>query len=141
MADLARKALFACIVSPALVRAVLRLAWLDRRHDLEELAERMTRVRPWRLAWLDNPRYLAACAQRVAGLIPGRGFGPCLERSLLLLDLWSRCGLHPRIHLGALSAGEAEHRFHAWVSLPLDETRLTSVTARHAEIWAYPRGR
>jgi hypothetical protein len=52
---------------------------------------------------------------RWAPLLPPHGIGPCLKRSLLLLDLWSRCGLAPRLHVGvALSA--TGRRAHAWVT-------------------------
>jgi len=135
MSDLLRKALFAVIALPVLLRAALRLSRLDRQHDLEELAERMARVRPWRLALLSNPRYLEACVRRFAGSLPPRRLGPCLKRSLLLLDLWSRCGLQPRIHLGVASSGDGSHSFHAWVSVPANEA-WAPAEAKHTELWS-----
>jgi len=138
MPDRLRKALFAIVALPVLARASLRLIRLDRYHDLEELAERMARVRSWRNTWLSNPRYLDACVQRFASRLPPLCFGPCLKRSLLLLDLWSRCGLSPRIHLGAAKSDDGAHSFHAWVSVPADETAPFTSVQRYAEIWSYP---
>ena len=72
--------------------------------------------------------------RRLLGLLPPRRFGPCLKRSLLLLDLWSRCGLDPRIHIGTLKH-EEERRFHAWVSVPGSDT--PAEPSGYAEIWSY----
>ncbi len=137
MLDLLRKGLFAVVALPVLLRASLRLSRLDRHHGLEELAERMARVRPWRLAWLSNPHHLDACVRRFAGFLPPRRLGSCLKRSLLLLDLWSRCGLHPRIHLGVASTGDG-HSFHAWVSVPGKEALSEPAKPKYAELWSSP---
>lgn len=137
MFELARQLLFAVIALPALVRALLRLNLLARRNDLEELAQRMASVRPWRLRLLSEPHNLSACVYRLASHLPPGEFGPCLKRSLLLLDLWSRCGLEPRIHLGGATAGAGRHGFHAWVSVSDDDE--ASRPPGYAEIWSYPR--
>jgi hypothetical protein len=39
-----------------------------------------------------------------------------MKRSLLLLDLWSRCGLRPRLHLGLRGGGYPGRRGHAWLT-------------------------
>lgn len=137
MVDRARKALFALVALPALLRAALRLGRLDRRHDLAGVAERMARVPPWRVGLFANPRYLDACVRRVAGWLPPRRLGPCLKRSLLLLDLWSRCGLHPRIHLGVVGSAAGGRSFHSWVSLPDGEAPVARAAPPHLELWSY----
>ena len=73
MSDFAGKALFALVALPAIVRASLRLTYLNRRHELLELAHRMASVRPWRLPWLSHPRYLEASVHRFAARLPPRG--------------------------------------------------------------------
>ncbi len=117
----------------AVLWAALRLARLDRRHDLRELADRLRAVNPWRASYLTNPRYLDGSVSRVLELLPPRRFGPCLKGSLLLLDLWSRCGLDPRIHIGTLKH-EGERQLHAWVSLPGSDT--PAEPSGYAEIWS-----
>lgn len=136
MRNLAKKALFAALALPALLRASIRLNILDRRHPLDEVARRMANVGSWRLPVLCNPRYLEACVQRFAGPLPPRRFGPCLKRSYLLLDLWSRCGLRPRIHLGAAAADDGGRNFHAWITVPSDQA--ASVPAGYTELWSHP---
>lgn len=128
------KALFFVLAVPVVLRAALRLAWLNRRCDLDQLADQLRAVRPWRGSYLAHPRYLRGSAQRLLSWLPPRGFGPCLKHSFLLLDLWSRCGLEPKIHIGTLKNGE-EHHFHAWVTLP--ETREPHLDAgEYAELWS-----
>ena len=140
-----RKATFFLAALPAILRAAARLAWLDRRCDLSELADRLRAVRPWRESYLANPRYLDASAYRLAGLLPPRRHGRCLKHSFLLLDLWSRCGLQPRIHIGTLK-GEDGRRFHAWVtvsggeSVPDGESvpgESVPAASEFAELWSY----
>lgn len=132
--ELSSKALFLAAALPALLRAALRLTWLNRRHDLGELADRLRAVRPWKPSYLANPRYLNGSAERLVHLLPPRGFGHCLKHSFLLLDLWSRCGLEPRIHIGTLKL-DGEPKFHAWVTVPGDEDQDTA--RDYAEIWSH----
>jgi hypothetical protein len=47
-------------------------------------------------------------------VLPPCGAGRCLKRSLLLLDLWSRAGLAPSLHLGVRGDGKTRGG-HAWV--------------------------
>ncbi len=131
MRELPSKAAFFVAALPAVLRAALRLARLNRRHGLQELADRLRAVEPWSTTYLANPRYLDASVSRLVGLLPPRGFGPCIKRSFLLLDLWSRCGLEPRIHIGTQKR-DGEHHFHAWVTVPGART----VASEYAEIWS-----
>jgi len=96
------------------VRAALRVWWHNSRQPLDQLVEtlRTTRRLPPRLS---RPAVLQDIVNRWYRWLPPRGLRSCLKRSLLLLDLWSRCGLHPEFHLGV--AGEGDDREgHAWVS-------------------------
>lgn len=138
MLDRAQKALFGVLALPALARAAIRLYRLNRHHDLQELALRMADVRPWRLQFLSNPRYLDACIQRFAMRLPPRQLGPCLKRSFLLLDLWSRCGLEPRIHMGSATSSDGRHSFHAWVTCTAGEHHFEDSASKYHEIWSHP---
>lgn len=110
------KAAFVLLALPAVARAAWRLWTLERRLDLETLVARLRDVPPFALPALRRPGWLLAVTDRVLPVLPPRRYGRCLKRSLLLLDLWSRCGLRPRLHLGVRRAGEAAHEGHAWVT-------------------------
>ncbi len=132
MRKLPAKAVFFLAALPAVLRAARRLARLNRRYGLQELADRLRAVEPWERSYLANPRYLDASVSRLVKVLPPRGFGPCIKRSLLLLDLWSRCGLEPRIHIGTQKR-DGEHHFHAWVTVP----GRPKPASEYAEIWSY----
>lgn len=136
MRDFFAKATFFVVALPVVVRAALRLVRLNKRYDLRELADRLRAVDPWNESFLANPHYLDASVSRLLKVLPPRRFGPCIKRSFLLLDLWSRCGLEPRIHLGTRKS-DGEHHFHAWVTVPGADRRLSAdVAADYAEIWS-----
>jgi len=117
MRTLARAGFF-LLALPAVTRASLRVAWLQRRLPLDELAARLRATPRFALPVLANPEWLLATLDRLLPLLPPRGYGRCLKRSLLLLDLWSRCGLRPRLHLAAPIARAAGGREgHAWVTV------------------------
>ena len=121
MRTLARAGFFA-LALPAVLRAAARVAWLERGLPLDELVERLRAPGPFLLRPLARPEWLLATLDRVLPLLPPRRYGRCLKRSLLLLDLWSRCGLRPRLHLAAPSAGvgaaqAGRHQGHAWVTV------------------------
>lgn len=133
MRELIPKTAFLLAALPAVLRAAWRLTRLNRRLGLRELADGLRAVPPWGPAYLANPRYLDGSVNRLLALLPPRRLGPCLKRSFLLLDLWSRCGLAPRIHIGTLKDGD-ERRFHAWVSVPGSDVPPPS---EYAELWSY----
>ena len=117
MRSLARAGFFV-LALPAVVRAASRAAWLERRLPLDELVARLRATPPFALPLLARPAWLLASLDRLLPLLPPWRYGRCLKRSLLLLDLWSRCGLRPRLHLGAPLAREAGgHEGHAWVTV------------------------
>jgi hypothetical protein len=116
MGKLARAAFFV-LALPAVLRASLRVAALARRSPLDELAARLRGAPPFAVRSLSRPEWLLASLDRLLPVLPPYGYGRCLKRSLLLLDLWSRCGLRPRLHLAAPVARTAgRHQGHAWVT-------------------------
>jgi hypothetical protein len=128
---LARVAFFA-LALPAVLRAAARLAWHERRLPLDELVDRLRSAGPFVLRPLARPEWLLATLDRVLPLLPPRRYGRCLKRSMLLLDLWSRCGLLPRLHLAAPSTRDApptarRHEGHAWVTVDAPAPRDASV--------------
>lgn len=132
--ELPSKAIFVFAALPALLRAALRLTWLNRRCGLDQLADRLRVVEPFSPSYLANPRYLDGSAHRLVRLLPPRGFGRCLKHSLLLLDLWSRCGLEPRLHIGTRKQ-DGEQKFHAWVTIP--GKHPPRAAGDYAEIWSH----
>lgn len=102
----------------AILRAAIRVAWLERRTNLPELALRLRRTRrmsePVASSLLADPALSLGLLELTLPLLPPFGAGRCLKRSLLLLDLWSRMGLDPSLHLGVRADGMAWSG-HAWV--------------------------
>ncbi len=141
MRELPTKAVFFVAALPVVMRAARRLVRLNRHCDLQELADRLRLVAPWRDSYLANPHYLDASVSRLVKVLPPRGFGPCIKRSFLLLDLWSRCGLEPKIHIGTQKR-DGEHHFHAWVTVP-ESSNSPSIpcsgngASEYVEIWSY----
>lgn len=109
------KALFFVSAVPALLRAAFRVV-ACRRLPFDEAAARLRTVPPFAWGWMRQPELLAASVDRVLVLLPPWTYGRCLRRSLLLLDLWSRCGLDPRLHLGFGRERSDPRRGHAWLS-------------------------
>lgn len=113
-----QRVVFALLALPAIARAVVRLVWLERRLPLETLVTRMRTTGRFRVVGLARPEWLLATVDRLLPVLPPWRYGPCLKRSLLLLDLWSRCGLYPRFHLGVRREDErGRYQGHAWVSV------------------------
>jgi hypothetical protein len=113
MAPWWRKAAFALTALPRVVASALRVARLARRTPLRNLPQRLRAVPATRAA---HPAWLDGVAVRLLPALPPYGYGRCLKRSLLLLDLWSRCGLEPRLHLGVRRPGQDPLEGHAWVT-------------------------
>ena len=96
---------------PLALAAGFRLRRLERRLPFDRLVSELRSVR--RLpATAADPAAIARVVGRLAPVLPPWGMGRCLKRSLLLVHLWARCGLEPRIHLGV----RAGRRGHAWVT-------------------------
>ena len=111
------KGLFFLAALPAVLRAAVRLTLLERRLGLDAVVERLRTVPVFAAPWLRRPRWLLGAVERLLPVVPPPGYGRCLKRSLLLMDLWARCGLRPRLHLGVRRAGESAHEAHAWVTV------------------------
>jgi hypothetical protein len=101
----AARAAFLAAAAPAVVRAALRVSRELARSEMREVPGRLRRVRPFAVAALAHPAWLDGAAARLLPLLPPRRVGRCLKRSLVLLDLWSRCGLEPRLHVGVRRVG------------------------------------
>jgi|CXWL01.1.fsa_nt_gi hypothetical protein len=101
---------------PYFLWAAARVTWLERRLELAVLTERLRRVR--RFSWVSAtlPGDLLALLDWLLPRLPDRSLGPCYRRSLVLLDLWSRCGLEPQLHLGARPTVGGGLEAHAWVT-------------------------
>ncbi len=104
---------------PALLAASWRVSNGFDKLSLDRLVEELAGA-PLFPAVLRDPMTCRDLVDRLLPWLPPRGLRSCLKRSLLLMDLWSRCGLAPRFHLGLLDEGEARNG-HAWVTVPGDE--------------------
>lgn len=96
------------------VASSIRVAWLFPRHSLPVLVETLRGARPHRLS--ADPVLLAAVAEKLLPYLPPWNVGPCVRRSLVLLDLWSRCGLEPSLHLGLRDGATGVREGHVWVT-------------------------
>jgi hypothetical protein len=134
------KACFAAAALPVVVRAALRCAWLERRLTLEELVVRLRQTCPFSWRFLRRPQWLLGTLDRVLPWLPPWRYGACLKRSLLLLDLWSRCGLQPAFHLGVRREGDGErYQAHAWVTTDgwaVDSAPLATSSAGYPEAFS-----
>lgn len=123
---------FALRALPALLGAAVelrRFSRLARVHELPQLLREDARLLP---AGLQDPARLAALVDAVSPFLPPRELGPCLRKSLLILHLWARCGLSPRLHLGAQSSRGPCPDFHAWVSAG----KWEHGRGEHRELWS-----
>jgi hypothetical protein len=93
----------------------MRVAVLQASVPLSALPSRLRRVRPLP-AVLGDPGRLLAAVDRLGPYLPPWRIGWCLKRSLLLLDLWARCGLAPRLHVATRRGDDGRLEGHAWIS-------------------------
>ncbi len=99
------------VVLSASWRASRCFATLPLDRALKQLADAPLLPVPLR-----DPVTLRELVDRILPWLPPRGLRSCLKRSLLLVDLWSRCGLTPRFHLGYIDGGGSRDG-HAWVTV------------------------
>lgn len=95
------------------LRAALRVWWHEPRADLPELVARLKNTPRARVGF--DVTLADGIVERLLPLLPPWGAGRCVKRSLLQLDLWSRAGRTPRLHLGLLEAG-LRREGHVWVT-------------------------
>ncbi len=109
---------------------------LDRR-AFDDLIAWLRCGRPLR-GRLADPTVHLRVVGRLNRWLPPRRMGPCLRRSLVLLHLWSRCGLEPVLHLGFASRGDDRWQGHAWLTARRagDELRAGSADD-HVETFVY----
>jgi len=119
------------------VAVALRVAVLRRLWALHHLPERLRRAHPLPRP-LRDPGLLAAMVDRLGPLLPPLGMGWCLKRSLLLLELSSRCGLEARLHVGVRRGEAGGVEGHAWISVatPLAGAGPPPVAAGFVDVWS-----
>ena len=96
----------------AIARAAVRVSFHERRRGLPEL---VTHLRSTPRDPSCDPLLSLAVLERLLPVLPPYGAGRCVKRSLLLLDLWSRAGLAPSLHLGLRGAAGGRGG-HAWIT-------------------------
>lgn len=123
-----RRYAFGMLALPLVVGSARRIAALDRERSfgqlIVDLRDAGRRPLPH---WLARPNRLAETVERLLPLLPPRHYGSCLRRSLVLLDLWTRCGLRPTLHLG-FDISTPERRGHAWLTATTADGRLLQVS-------------
>ncbi len=101
---------------PLVALAALRVTRLYPRLPLDGVVLRLGAV-PLLPRPLRDPQRIQEAVNRWLPWLPPRGLRTCLRRSLILVDLWSRCGLPVDLHLG-MQPGDAGPAGHAWVGTP-----------------------
>lgn len=64
---------------------------------------------------LQHPEWFGWLVWRLGRWLPPARMGSCLRRSLLLYDLWQRCGVQAVLHIG-VQVESGRRRAHAWLS-------------------------
>jgi len=118
----------ACAI-PLAFAAGIRVFRLEGGLPFDELVSRL-RHAPRLPPVLADPAVYARVVGRIVPILPPWGMGRCTKRSLLLLYLWSGCGLEPRLHLGVIAGG----RGHAWVSAGALESGATEAAVEVAAL-------
>lgn len=101
------------VATAFVLRAAARVAWHEPRTNLPELAARLRTARRARTGF--DVALAHGVAERLLPILPPWGAGRCVKRSLIQLDLWTRAGHAPRLHLGLL-VKPAPRAGHVWVS-------------------------
>ena len=108
------------------IRAALRLAVLERRLPLDALVARLRKGSRLHGSLADPSLYPPLVDRMLRWLPPHRRLGRCVKRSLLLLEVWTRCGLAPTFHYGVGQDADGRRRAHAWLGgVPDDLARAT----------------
>ena len=107
----------------AVTAAALRLARIEPRLAFDATVARLRDRPAWRPRCA-TPGALARVAGRLLPLLPPHRMGRCMKRSLVLLDLWTACGLAPRLHLGLRGTRAGGREGHAWLTVDDPELAL-----------------
>jgi hypothetical protein len=87
---------------------------------------------------LADPILHLRVVSRLLPVLPPWRMGRCMKRSLLLLHLWSRCGLAPCLHLGVALAGGGLQG-HAWLTAEAEGRTLSAGSSDgRAEAFSFP---
>jgi hypothetical protein len=107
------------------------------RLPFDRLVDELRRGKPLAGALADPILHLRV-ASRLLPVLPPWRMGRCMKRSLLLLHLWSRCGLAPCLHLAvALDGGGLQG--HAWLTAEVDGSTLSAGSSDgRVEAFAFP---
>lgn len=95
--------------------AAVRVSALVRRLPLDRLIDRLRRVATLPED-LRRPEEFQQIVNRWYAWLPPRGMRSCLKRAYLMIDLLSRCGLHPTFHLGIQPTDRGQDG-HAWLTV------------------------
>ena len=98
------------------IAAAMAVTRLERGSRYEDLVERL-RDGPSLPGGERDPVVYARVVGRLLPILPPWSMGRCLKRSLVLLHLWSRCGLTPALHLGVRKSEPGAVEGHAWLTL------------------------
>ena len=107
------------------------------RLPFDRLVEELRKGKPFKGALADPDLHLRVVC-RLLPALPPWPMGRCMKRSLLLLNLWSRCGLAPCLHLGVAPLGEGLLG-HAWLTAEADGRPLQAGSSEgQREAFAFP---
>ncbi len=97
------------------VRAACRMAW---RYHAYAFDQAMCTVHTLCIPGTCDipPELLARMTERLLPWLPPWRMGRCVKRSLILLHLWSRCGIPVRLHIGIHPS--QPYYGHVWLSVP-----------------------
>jgi hypothetical protein len=104
----------------AVIAAALRLARLNRRGRFDRTVATLRAGHPFHGGLADPLAHLRV-VNRLMPVLPPRRMGRCLKRSLLLLALWTRCGLDVKLHLGFRPVQGGPWEGHAWITCDVFE--------------------
>lgn len=105
----------AALAVPAVLSASIKVARMEQKLPFDRLVESLRSGRGM-LDRLGSPRSQARVALRLVRVLPPWGMGPCLKRSLILLQLWTARGVEVRLHLGVRRLDQGRPEGHAWLS-------------------------
>jgi len=100
---------------PYVLVAARRVARLEGQMGMRQRVDalRMGAPLPVRIA---DPRMLSGMVNLLLPVLPPFGTGRCYRRSLILLNLWSRCGLEPTLRLGIRPGRGKSIEGHVWLT-------------------------